>query len=307
MKEHKLSRRHLLSSSLAVVAGVAGADRAKAATEDPTAGRSLAFEDNFIALDWSIWNAGPKATNWDTGFYGRSAFARKGGEEGFNPYSIVEDPKATDGKALQISAKYIGNSMHVPQYYGNNNREYQWISGNLQTARKDGTFTRGWRRGYFEARMAFPKHPLTWPAFWLMNARGIVAGATSIEIDVVEHKGWETHQYGAYLHEWGQPGEHHEGTGVTTESDLTQDYHLFGVMIDDSKCVPYFDRKPVIDSRTNAVANWPIHRSPDLDVDGDVFWPLLTLALRTDVPFPEQLTDEERLPHMRVDYVRVYT
>ena len=114
---------------------------------DPTVGRSLIFEDNFNTLDWSIWDAGPKATTSDPGFYGRSAFARSNGEEGFNPYAIVDEPMASDGKALQISAKYIGQPMNVPSYYGNPLPEYQWISGNIQTARRDGTINKGWRKG----------------------------------------------------------------------------------------------------------------------------------------------------------------
>ncbi|OWV96115.1 1,3-beta-glucanase [Rhizobium sp. R72] len=307
MAGRSMSRRGFISTTIALAcAGLGRVGPANADADDPTAARHLVFEDNFSQLDWSVWNAGPKAGKSDPGFYGRSAFARRTGEEGFNPYAIVDDPRAADGKALQISAKYIGAPMSVPSYYGNNHSEYQWISGNIQTASKDGTVTQGWRRGYFEARMLFPSHPLTWPAFWLMNARSILGTPTSIELDVVEHKGFELSQYGTYLHEWGQPGEHHEGTGVAAGLDLTQDYRRYGILVDDTKCVPYFERKPVIDTRTGQPANWQIHRSLDLDVDGDVFWPLLTLALRADVPYPKELTPDQLQPHMRVDYLRVF-
>ncbi|WP_141652383.1 glycoside hydrolase family 16 protein [Rhizobium grahamii] len=306
MSRDGMSRRSLLSATGAVIVAGIAQRKVLASTDDPTANRQIDFEDSFSQLDWSVWNAGPKAGTFDTGFYGRSAFARRSGEQGFIPYEIVDDPRAEDGKALQISAKYIGSPMSVPAYYGNTNPEYQWISGNIQTARKDGIVTKGWRRGYFEARMLFPSHPLTWPAFWLMNGRSILAPKTSIELDVVEHKGWEPTLYGTYLHEWGQPGEHHEGTGVPTGVDVTQDYRRYGILVDDTKCVPYFERKPIIDSRTGKTADWPIHRSPDLDVDGDVFWPLLTLALSADIPYPQGLTAQQLLTHMRVDYFRVY-
>ena len=43
----------------------------------------------------------------------------------------------------------------------------------------------------------------------MLNGRSVLSSKTSIEIDVVEHKGWEPKLYGALLHEWGQPGEHH--------------------------------------------------------------------------------------------------
>ncbi|MFB9948307.1 1,3-beta-glucanase [Rhizobium puerariae] len=304
-----LSRRNFVIGS-AVSAGIAGglAYRSSASMEpaDPASGLQLVFEDRFGSLDWSVWNAGPKATTFDTGFYGRAAFARDTGEEGFNPYSIVDDANAGDGKALQIAVKFIGQTMNVPNYYGNTHPEFQWISGNIQTARHDGTVTRGWRRGYFEARMLFPKHPLTWPAFWMMNGRSILFPQTSLEIDVVEHKGFEPTTYGAYLHEWGQPGEHHEGTGVPTPVDMTGAYCRYGVLVTDTHCTPYFERRPVIDTKTGMPAKWEITRSAELDANGDVFWPLLTLALRSDVPYPQPLAEQDELASMRVDYLQVY-
>jgi len=276
------------------------------APDDPTAGRSLVFEDNFTALDPAVWYAGPKATTFDTGFYGRSAFARISGEEGFLPYSIVQTPSATDGTALQISARYIGKDMNVPKYYGNKLPEYQWISGNIQTARRNGEILKGWRQGYFEARMWFPAHPLSFPAFWLMNGRSILFPKTSIELDVVEHKGWERNLYGAYMHEWGKPGEHHEGIGVPIDVDVTSAFFRYGVLIDDMRFYLYFEREPVVDPRTQRPVDWKIGRAAEMDQFGDVFWPLLTLALRSDVPMPEPLAQHDHQTSMLVDYFRVY-
>lgn len=307
MNKAVLSRRCFIEASAGVLGlgfALIHEPSAYASTDDPTVGRKLVFEDDFDRIDWSIWNAGPKPTSAEPGFYGASAFARRTGEEGFNPYDIVDDDRTTNGKSLQISAKYIGRTMAVPNYYGNTHSDYQWISGSLQTARRDGIVTKGWRQGYFEARMLFPKHPLSWPAFWMLNGRSILNPTTSIELDVVEHKGWEPTVYGAYLHEWGQPGEHHEGTGVTTTLDMTQGYCRYGILVDGTRCVPYFERKPVIDTRTGLPANWPINRSADLDLDADVFWPLLTLALHNDVP--QKRNPDELLTQMRVDYFQVY-
>ncbi len=306
MSSLQATRRQLLRAGASLAGICVLARSTRAAPIDPTIGRKLLFDENFASIDWSVWNAGPKAGTADAGFYGRSAFARRGGEEGFDPYEIVDDPQATDNKALQISVRHIGKPMSVPQYYGNNLNEFQWISGNLQTASRDGTVTRGWRTGYFEARMLFPRHPLTWPAFWLMNGRSILAPQTSIELDVVEHKGFEPTLYGTYLHEWGKPGEHHEGTGVTTDRDMTTQYCNYGILVDETSCSPYFERKPVIDTRTGTPAVWPINRSAELDIDGDLFWPLLTLALRADYAYPSKLLDEHLNAHMRVDWFRVY-
>lgn len=304
-----LSRRDVLgAAATAAVAGVlpACAEDLAGIPQDPTAGRSLVFGDEFSTFDQALWNAGPKATNADSGFYGRSAFSGAAGAEGFNPYAVVDDPLAADGKALQISARYIGRRMSVYAYHGNDLPEFQWISGNIQTGRRDGTVSRGWRRGYFEARMRFPAHPLSFPAFWLMNRHSLLFPQTSIEIDVVEHKGWERNLYGLYLHEWGQPGEHHEGIGVPTGPDLTTGYFSYGVLIENARCVYYFERKPVLDRRTNRPFAWTIGRAPELAVNDDVFWPLLTLALRADVPFPAPLRDEDREAHLRIDHFRVY-
>ncbi|KGE01605.1 family 16 glycosylhydrolase [Rhizobium sp. YS-1r] len=305
-----LSRRGLLKGCAGAFGLTFSSHRSSATAlfgDDPTLGREVVFEDRFHTLDWSVWDAGPKATTSDTGFYGRSAFAKKDGEEGFNPYAIVDDPMAEDGKALQISARYIGKPMNVRKYYGNTLPEFQWISGNIQTARKDGTILKGWRKGYFEARMLFPRHPVTWPAFWMLNGRSILQPKTSIELDIVEHKGWEPTLYGTYLHEWGQPGQNSESTGVETPVDMTKGYHRYGMLVDDNRCIPYFERRPVVDRRTGRPADWPITRSRQLDNDGDVFWPLLTLALRTDVPFPRPLRSEDRSTHMRVDYFKVFS
>ncbi|MEZ2218601.1 1,3-beta-glucanase [Rhizobium sp. RCC_161_2] len=304
------SRRNVLigAASLAAAGGLLLTNNRPAAGEapDPTEGRSLVFDEGFTSLDTTIWHAGPKATTFDTGFYGRSAFSRIDGEEGFNPYAIVDDPSASNGKALQISAQYIGHQMNVPSYYGNELPEYQWISGNIQTAKPDGTIIKGWRQGYFEARMWFPAHPLSFPAFWLMNGRSILFPNTSIELDVVEQKGWEHDLYGAYLHEWGMPGEHHEGIGVPTNVDITTGYFRYGLLIEGARCRFYFERKQIRDPKTQQPIDWTLGRAAEMDAGNDVFWPLLTLALRSDVPFPNPLKPEDRLTHMRVDYMQVY-
>ncbi len=301
----KLPRRTFVKASLLAGAGSMLGSRTMAAS-DPTSGRRLVFDEQFRTIDWTIWEAGRKATTFDPGFYGRSAFARNLGEEDFNPYAIVDDAATANGKALQISAKYIGKEMSVPHYYGNSEPQQQWISGNLQTARTDGTIMRGWRTGYFETRMIFPKHPLTWPAFWLMNGRSILFPKTSIEIDIVEQKGFEPSNYGAYLHEWGEPGERHDEVGVKTPVDMTTQYCRYGMLVTETECRPYFEREPVIDPATGRPTVWTIGRAAEIKANNDVFWPLVTLALRADVPYPEPLLESDHETSMRVDYVKVY-
>lgn len=301
----KLPRRTFVKATMLAGAGAMLGNRAQAAT-DPTAGRRLIFDEQFREIDWTIWNAGRKATTGDSGFYGRSAFARSNGEEGFNPYAIVDDTATANGKALQISAKFIGRKMSVPEYYGNEAPEMQWISGNLQTARSDGTVMKGWRTGYFETRMLFPRHPLTWPAFWMMNGRCILSPKTSIEIDVVEHKGFQPNDYGAYLHEWGEPGQQHAAVAVKTPIDMTAQYCRYGMVVTETECRPYFERQPVIDPQTGRPAAWPIGRAAEVKANNDVYWALLSLALLHDYPYPDPLRPEDMETSMRVDYFQVY-
>lgn len=314
MMTGRLTRRGLVKS--AMVCGLApslflsdvrrGVAAAADIPSDPTSGRSVVFEDAFQRLDPTVWNRGPKATTFDPGYYGRSAFAREGGEAGYSPYDIVVDPDTENGSALQLSARYIGRPLGIHGYYGNDDPEYQWVSGNIQTATKEGVILKGWQSGYFESRIRMPRHPLTWGAFWLMNGRSILTPATSIEVDIVEHKGFEPNLYGTYLHEWGQPNEHHEGSGVPSDADLTSGYFRYGVLLDQGTCTPYFERKPIRGPETGELLRWTIGRQGEMDSQGDVFWPLLTLALRADIPYPADLTEEQHTAHMLVDYFRVY-
>lgn len=304
------SRREVLIATAALAATsstlLAGTKTLAAEGDDPTKGMSLAFDENFAMIDPAIWYAGAKPSTFDTGFYGRSAFSRIDGEDGYNPYAIIDDPLTENGKALQMSVRYLGRQMHVPNYYGNDNPEYQWVSGNIQTAKPDGTVLKGWREGYFEARIWFPAHFLTFPAFWLMNGRSILHPKTSVELDIVEQKGSETDVYGAYLHEWGDPNQHHQGLGVPTDVDITKGYFRYGLLVKDSHFKLYFERKPVIDPKTLEPVDWIIGRTAEMQSLDDVFWPILTLALRADVPYPNSLNPEDREAHMRVDYMRVY-
>lgn len=310
--QFQLTRRTLAGSGCAalIAPGACAPPPEEKSVFNPVAGRTLVFEDAFAEFDHSVWRFGPKAGTADPGFWGRSAFARFGGDAGFDPYAIVDDERAENGRALQLSAGYVGRNLRIPNYYGNEDPEWQWVSGNLQTAEPDGTVIRGWRNGYFEARMLFPEHPLTWPAFWLLNgSRSPNPEKTvrSVEIDIVEHKGFEKSGYGAYLHEHDGEDEHHEDEGVETGVDLTSAYWRYGVLIDGATCIPYFERKPVLNLAPDLSNAWNIHRADQLDEAENVFWPLLTLAMRHDYPFPDPLRDEHKQAHMRIDYFRVYS
>ena len=77
------------------------------------------------------------------------------------------------------------------------------------------------------------------------------AAPTKDERDRAEHR-----LYGAYLHEWGQPGERHEGIGVPTDVDLTSGYFRYGGLIEGDRCVLYFERRPIHDPKTGRAIDW---------------------------------------------------
>lgn len=57
--------------------------------------------------------------------------------------------------------------------------------------------------------------------------------------------------------EWGELRTQVANTGVETSVDMTAGYCLYGMLVDDTQCV-CFNRKPVVDTKTGQVANWPI-------------------------------------------------
>lgn len=285
----------------------------EAPAEDVVAGRTLVFEEQFTELRPDIWEFGGYPNNFDAGHYGGAAFAPWGGTDGHDPYSIAEDADAENGTALQIVAQYLGEAPTIPHYYDYENPRFWWISGQIAGARRDTTFLHGFRNGYFEVRMKMPEHPITWPAFWLLN-KGSLGHETrmySTEIDVVEHHGFSRDRYGAYLHEWAPEEEeqHHEGTYpmIVDVEDLRNEYHLYGVEIDGDKVRPYFNRVRLTDIETGAPVEWTMTRVEELDANDDAFFPIISLAIAADYavnqPTPPDIPGDATL---YVDYYKVW-
>lgn len=168
----------------------------------------------------------------------------------------------------------------------------KWRSGLLAAADPKG---RGWgvQHGYFEARMKLPPGPGTWPAFWLMSLQP-ASKLPKVEIDVIEYYGHMTDRFFATTHVWYADDDErvstHDGITIRIPSgSLTQDFHRFGVRVDQAQITYFLDGKEVGRQATPAEIDTPLY-------------PLVNLALGSGYPI-EKTPDPSRL---EVDYVRVY-
>ncbi len=95
-------------------------------------------------------------------------------------------------------------------------------------------------------RAKLPKGLGTWPAFWLMGVPQLVEPKDKktipqIEIDVVEQYGVGPNALHTTLHLWG-PGKYHWAEGDTSiVAGMTDDFHTYGVSVEDDFTTFYFD------------------------------------------------------------------
>jgi hypothetical protein len=144
--------------------------------------------------------------------------------------------------------------------------------------------------GYFEMRSKFPKGPGMWPAFWLLGVPALKnRSLQQIEVDVVEQYGAMPNALCMTLHLWG-PGDKHWGEGdASMVQGMTDDFHNYGVLIEEKEIVWYFDGIELWRQKTPEAAKVPLYVLVDLAMGGG--WPI----------------DKAVSPsYMYVDYVRVY-
>jgi hypothetical protein len=170
----------------------------------------------------------------------------------------------------------------------------QWRSGLLSAVDPDGN---GFKQkyGYFECRAKFPKGPGTWPAFWLMgtlNLKGNTGPRINPEVDVFEYYGHWPNRFSYVLHLWGFDGaeSRHYDTERIVVFGLDEDFHTYGMMIDEEHMILYFDGVEMHRRKTPEAVKIPL-------------FPLVNLALGPGWP-----TDKTPNPsYMYVDYVKVYS
>ena len=227
-------------------------------------GYKRTFDDEFDEL--SVSAAGP-GTRWFTATkenFGDARFVEQ--KDGF-PFTVEKG-------ILRIEAAKKGGG---------------WQSGILASADpKGGGFSQ--KFGYFEMRARFPKSRGMWPAFWLLGQPSLTdKKRTNVEIDVVEHYGVLPTAINSTLHLWHADGKHWAKGDFIAAPGLTDDFHNYGVMVDEANVVWYFDGVEVQRQKTPEEAKVPLYMIVNLAMGGG--WPI----------------DEAVSPSfMEVDYVRAY-
>ena len=234
----------------------------------------LTFDEEFDELSVSAWGpVGEGGTTWIAhtpwnGDFGDAEFVDP--QEGF-PFTIE------DG-ILRIEVKKVNG---------------EWQSGLLSASDPEGNgFSQ--KYGYFECRAKFPKGPGTWPAFWLMGKKNLEPATDPTinpEVDVVEHYGHWPNRFSYVLHLWGRGGAEslHEGKRIKVFG-VEEDFHTYGVMIDEDYITLYFDGVEMDRMETPDGVKVPLY-------------PIVNLALGPGWP-----TDKTPDPsYMYVDYIKVYS
>ncbi len=231
----------------------------------------LTFDEDFNA-PLSISATGP-GTRWiaHTPYFGDFGDAGFGNPEKDSPFSVK------DG-ILHIEAR---------------KQDGKWRSGLICSVDPKGEgFSQ--KFGYFEMRAKLPKGLGTWPAFWLMGTPQLKEPRdkktlTQVEIDVLEQYGVGPNALHTTLHLWG-PGNFHWARGEThIVGGMTDDFHTYGVSVEDDFLTFYFDGVELRKDPTPKEARVPLYLMVDLALGGG--WPI------------------DRTPNpsvMLVDYVRAY-
>jgi hypothetical protein len=227
-------------------------------------GYTMTFNDEFN--DLSVSAAGP-GTRWFTQTkenFGDARFVEQ--KDGF-PFSV-------ENSILRIEAA---------------KKNGVWCAGIIASVDPKGQgFAQ--KLGYFEMRAKFPKSHGMWPAFWLLGQPSITdKKRTNPEIDVVEHYGVLPNAVHAALHLWYPGGKHTAQGDFFVAPGLTDDFHTYGVLVDEANVTWYFDGIEFHKQKTPDEAKVPLYILVDLAMGGG--WPI----------------DKAVSPsYMYVDYVRAY-
>lgn len=166
----------------------------------------------------------------------------------------------------------------------------KYTSGLLTTQ-----FSFSQKYGYFEIRAKMPVGKGLWPAFWLLP----IDKSWPPEIDVMEAFGGKNDKG-----EGGATSIHYAthakdkskscGSWYDTKTDITKDFHTYGVNWQPDGITYYFDGVPYVSCNPNTEANQPFYMLVNLAVGGDGSWP--------GVPDASNVWPAR----MYVDYIRAY-
>lgn len=250
------------------------------------AGKQLVYDDEFnVATSVSADGRGAqyaaaKPEYWGVSQFGDAIFPDPA--RGFDNLGVV------DNRYLRLAVQPNPSGYVDPNGWGR-----RFIGGMLASARPGGSGFSA-RYGYFEARIASPSTPGTWPAFWLLPADNLVAPQPVVaEIDALEQYGQfpsgtchTTHSY----HDGRDDGVADCGDRYSSRPDALR-WHVYGVSVEPTKIVFSIDGRVVSTAAQVRGGDKAMFFLLDLDLGGG--WPV-------------DLDRVQNRAAMYVDYVRVY-
>jgi len=254
---------------------------------------TLVWEDNFNGseLDTEKWNR----VIWSSGEVNNELQAYVDNKD-----FIIDDPAASDKKALRIYAVGGGNN---------------WQSGRIDTS---GNFN--FKYGYAEARIRLPiaydengnvvKNTGAWPAFWMMpeNVQDTEGGVYGIwprsgEIDILEYSPSTSGNkvYATLHHSTSQAAPAVDSYSTLGSTTMYADgkYHTFGMMWTEGILEAFYDGKSLgvvyANSGNGDWAKWPYDQP---------YYLILNLAMGGNLG--GAVNEEIRTVNYDIDYVKVY-
>lgn len=178
-----------------------------------------------------------------------------------------------------------------------------YTSGRVNTQNKH-----NFKYGRFEARIKVPSGKGFLPAFWLMAADENLYGQWPKcgEIDIMEVLGDNTKLLHSTIH-YGEPHEQQQGEYTLTDSDFSEEYHVFACEWDPSEIRYYCDGELFF-----TVNDWFSAKEGFDELTypapfDQPFYIILNLAVGGSwVGYPDDTTEFGDNAQLRVDYVKVY-
>jgi hypothetical protein len=194
------------------------------------------------------------------------------------------------GPARSDVFRYKDNKLLIGLIYDGK----QWLSGIIQSVDSRGVgFSQ--KYGYFEMKAKFPAGMGNWPAFWLKTINEYTdPHEQNLELDVVEAYGGDRHGFHSGVHLWpGKGGKTAHQVIIDCNRKLSQDlfddqFHTYGVEVDDVVTRIYFDRTAVCEFAT----------PPDLRKE---LFMLVDLAYSNDEP-----KSDTHPSVLEIEYVRAW-